>query len=443
MLNHLSDKQIESYQQLKMSPTELLAADDHLAQCDLCHQRLSQSFNFESSYAYLRKDLEDAYHLEPLRHILPEQFIAYIDNNLDSVAYEIAESHMKVCTQCRSTLHDLQAFRAMGLDSQNEHAENKPKDSTKLTLWQKLTSYFEPITHLVPLQVAGIVAVLTMAILVAKVSIEKNRNNQQAENQPVANTDLQAKLDNPDHQKSSTQPNENVKNTNVSSSIQIPAPDLNKTSTDKDPIIASNKNYNNVPPTPYKEEIDSALSTGQISTPQFLSQLVGQKETLMGEANAETFHLKSPTGTVIQSNRPTLRWEQLNGATTYKVTVLDPDFNEVVNSESLTTNEWSIPTTLKRGGTYLWQVTAIKDGKELTSSTSTTRFGKFKVIEQQKFNQLERLKKAYADSPLKLGVAFATEGLLDDAEQAFQIHLKKEPTSSMARKFLTQVKSLR
>ncbi len=49
---------------------------------------------------------------------------------------------------------------------------------------------------------------------------------------------------------------------------------------------------------------------------------------------------------------------------------------------------------------------------------------KFKVLEQSQANELERIKKTAANSPLTLGVLYAQAGLLNDAEREFETLLK-------------------
>ena len=39
---HLSDQQIKRYCERKLTPAELLAADDHLATCDVCYGRIDR-----------------------------------------------------------------------------------------------------------------------------------------------------------------------------------------------------------------------------------------------------------------------------------------------------------------------------------------------------------------------------------------------------------------
>src|SRR4029453_560510 len=103
-----------------------------------------------------------------------------------------------------------------------------------------------------------------------------------------------------------------------------------------------------------------------------------------------------------------------DGATSYLVAVYDSNFNWVATSQPITTVAWTPTSPLRRGETYIWQVTAIRADKEIKSPVPPAPEAKFKVIEQSKLEELTQLKKAASNSHLAAGLIFAREGLLDD-----------------------------
>jgi len=110
--------------------------------------------------------------------------------------------------------------------------------------------------------------------------------------------------------------------------------------------------------------VRDALDKGALHTPASLRQLIGQSETLLGGSDqGVTFSLSSPVGTIVRSDKPVLSWQSLAGASSYTVAVFDSDFNRVAQSPPLSSAEWMLPQALRRGVTYRWQVTAIRDGK--------------------------------------------------------------------------------
>lgn len=163
----------------------------------------------------------------------------------------------------------------------------------------------------------------------------------------------------------------------------------------------------------------------------------------MGGSEDRTFSLIGPIGTVVKTDRPTLRWQPLSGATSYAITVYDSDFNKVTSSQPQPGTEWTPSQPLERGGIYSWQVTAIKDGKEVISPAPPAPDAKFKVLAKSKARELDQAKQAYRESHLVLGILYQRAGLLDDAEREFKTLYAANPKSQSARKLLRDVKSLR
>src|SRR5215470_13261311 len=96
---HLSTLHIERYNQRKMSATELANADDHLAKCDMCRQKLSEVEQLDMAFEALRSDLTQGAAFE-IDHMDYDKLVAYVDNKCDSVDNEIIESHLQVCSRC-------------------------------------------------------------------------------------------------------------------------------------------------------------------------------------------------------------------------------------------------------------------------------------------------------------------------------------------------------
>src|SRR6185369_10205495 len=113
-------------------------------------------------------------------------------------------------------------------------------------------------------------------------------------------------------------------------------------------------------------------------------------------------------------------WLPLSGASSYRVTVTDADLNEVAISEPLTALEWKLATPLRPGAIYFWQVTALKDGKAITSPVLPAPQAKFKVLAPTQAAEVRRASQSYAGAHLALGVLYVRAGLLAAAQQEFQ-----------------------
>lgn len=162
----------------------------------------------------------------------------------------------------------------------------------------------------------------------------------------------------------------------------------------------------------------------------------------MGGGRAE-LRLLSPVGIVIESDRPVFRWSTLEGAANYTVTIYDSDLTQVASSDALTTTTWTPIATLPRGRTYIWQVRAIKEGKEIVAPPPAGSRVKFKVLERAKVEEINRAKNSHPNSHLVMGLAYAEAGLLEDARREFAVLLKSNPQSPIARKLVQSVGSAR
>src|ERR1043166_7759625 len=108
MNGHLTEPLIERYREQALPPAELLDADDHLAGCEICRQRLDDEQRLKAAGQSLRRDLAAT----GLTHVTYEQLVLYVDGGLDQTDNEIVDSHLKLCEQCFAELNDLRAFAA-------------------------------------------------------------------------------------------------------------------------------------------------------------------------------------------------------------------------------------------------------------------------------------------------------------------------------------------
>jgi hypothetical protein len=74
------------------------------------------------------------------------------------------------------------------------------------------------------------------------------------------------------------------------------------------------------------------------------------------------FELVGPFGEPVSETRPELSWQPLAGAAHYSVVIVDEGLHPVQRSHALRTTVWKPRRPLRRGRTYLWQVTATLRG---------------------------------------------------------------------------------
>jgi hypothetical protein len=192
-------------------------------------------------------------------------------------------------------------------------------------------------------------------------------------------------------------------------------------------------------PASYQRMVKEALTTQRVERSPLLAGLRQEAGSLRGrDEQGNQFALTEPAGKVVLSDRPVFRWSPLTGATGYVVEIYDDQFNLVIASPQLTASSWTPTQPLKRDKIYSWQVMARKDGQEFKAPPAT-----FRVLGQSKANELAQARRAYATSHLTMGLIYAQAGLLNEAEAEFRALQKANPNSEVARRLLTQVRTMR
>jgi hypothetical protein len=188
------------------------------------------------------------------------------------------------------------------------------------------------------------------------------------------------------------------------------------------------------------EAVKAALKTGRLNIAPALDGLRGNAGVLMGASGEGVpFALVTPLGSVVQSDRPTFRWQPLAGASTYVVTVYDTHFTQVARSTPQTATEWTVTSPLDRGVIYVWQVTANRNGEETKSPVPPGAEARFKVLGHDADVEVARAVKTYANSHVVLGTVYAEAGLLPEAEGEFRLVLAANPDSQIAKDLLREV----
>jgi hypothetical protein len=103
-----------------------------------------------------------------------------------------------------------------------------------------------------------------------------------------------------------------------------------------------------------------------------------------------------------------------------------------------------MPLSLQNGKVYSWEVTAaLKDNQEITSPVAPAPRAQFKIVEVERLNEIEAVRKQKPLSHLALGVLYARAGLLTEAGREFRALLNDNPQSNLAKKLLRTVQSWR
>lgn len=427
MTAHLTARQIEDFNARSASPAELLSTMNHIASCEACREQLSSERKTRAAVESLRTNL---YRQAEGNHLSYEELARCVDDRLSQADRKVVETHLEVCSPCAAELADLRAFRA----EMTTYPQTGRASASSQTFRKKIAAFFRAPSFRIPIQLAAAAAVLLLFVSIATLVLRK-------ENAGPEISELQQTDEAPPQQNANTAPPQTV------SPNAAPTSEIAEAIQDGGGVVSLDKEGNVTGieslPAAYQKEIKTALINKRIERSSELQGLIGRTGVLMGTGDEAGSSLIGPVGTIVRTDRPTLRWKALKGATSYVVAVYDSSFNKVASSEAQPGTQWSPASALKRGETYSWQVTAIKDGRELVSPAPPAPDAKFKILDGAKTRELEQARRTYPDSHLVLGILYQRAGLLDDAEREFKTLTAANPKSQTARKLLNDLKSLR
>jgi len=405
---------------------ELRTIGRHLVDCPECHGLLVTSLR-EGGAKPPTFTLAPEFWLRH-EHLDYDQLVELSEGRLDTAERELIDAHLSLCSICQEDVTTFLAFR------KEVESELKAPSSPPLTQqappkrrWQAV---WNPLAWK-PIYAAAAI-ILAIAFIIGIAALLKRRTgNLEAGNTPR-----------PEVSPSGTQGNPAISSTPPGINTSTPEPSFVALS-DNGRVIALDKGGNasgvDGMPAGMRDEIAQVLKTEHLEIPN-QKELLGEQSGSRGGNEKPRFRLTYPSRTVITSVRPTVRWESAAGATSYRVYISDANGSEVTKSDALASDrtQWTVDRPLKRGEVFTWSVVAVIDGKETISPGPSSPEMKFKVLSAKNFEQLKKARSS--GSHLALGVFYAREGLHDEAQREFQVLLRENPSSTLAKKLLKQVR---
>ena len=418
--DHFSDEAIERYEKREMTALELLAADDHLAACEVCYARLKRDEQLYNAVA-------DAASVAG-RHLTYEQMADYVDDCLSDLDREISESHLQICPRCEVELSDLQSIQARMKSLPAE--KYAPRKSSGARMFWNSPAYR------VPLEIAAMAVVAALAFWIASSALRSEIKDLQSQldQQRQANTELGQQTEDARNQVAALRQENEKLQQQQSTDVAL---------NDGGGLIVLDRQGNLSGPEPVianQAAVKRALATTNVNVAQNLTELTGRAGKLMGGPSQSAYGLISPVGVVLINDRPTFRWLAQPGATGYEVALFDPASKKVAGSGLITATNWTVDTLLERGVIYSWQVRAIRDGKEIILPPPEAPDARFKILERAKADELERAQRSSPRSHLLLGILYAEAGMVEEAEQQFRDLVKANPESEVAKKLLSSIR---
>ena len=376
MSHHLSDEQMRKYSEKRLEPAELLRVDDHLSVCENCRNAISVdsdavAHSFEQEFAELQEQ----------QHLTYDQIVGSLENKSGSDR-ESVDTHLQICSRCKSEYEDLRAFAV----------ESSRSSKSKFYPW------------------LAVAAVLVLLALVATLTYRRP-TEQQTQQQPTRSVPIVLSIQDAGTRITLDQ-NGTLKGLNA--------------------------------PTEHQDRVRLALQKQQVELPGSLKSLITTRGVVRGDLREGVpFDLLKPVGTFVSSDHPLFQWEALEGASQYRVTILDLNMTIAADSGWLANTTWTPDKPLQRDKTYIWQVAALRSGVEVLSPTPPAGEARFRVLDQHSYNRLDADRQKYSDSLLLLGLLYSGYGLLDDAEDNFQRLAEANPSSQPVKLLFKNLQSAR
>jgi FtsZ-binding cell division protein ZapB len=388
---HYTLQEIEHYRRRSMPAAEILVVNEHLATCDECYGKFHSKTLLASTYNFTRTDLESAEN-EELEHLSFDQFLAYVDNELDEIERGIASVHLEICSECENVCRDLRKFKSdLALGKVYASDPQPPRFWTRFwaRFWDRPAMAWS--VSRIPFKAvaagASVAAVIWFAtashqkVADLQAQIEQLRlQNNSLTNDLSAVSSLRTQLDQLSKENRDMQEHANsLRSSALSPKTLIAINDAggrialdNRGELDGVDFVSSD----------HRTAVIEALRRGRVRASAELSSLIGEQKRLMGSRGGQrSFVPLSPVGAVVATTQPTFRWKRVSGATAYTVTIYQNNLKEIVSSKTLTGTQWTSPP-LARDRSYSWHIRAIIGNREMILPPPDAREARFRVLSQ-------------------------------------------------------------
>lgn len=414
MTTHLSAEQMRNYLVRRVSVNELGTIGEHLHGCRSCSQAylsvLQTRFPIEIDFDELAG--LKGWHLEG------EELANYLGGRMNQVDLDYARLHLQECATCEEKVYDsANNWTEHSPSTESAHEENGAPWREYLPAFDSIrSSHWEVAAAL--LLVIGLALVLWATLHTAP---EKAQVSQDVPSETTPSEDLPERATRPpiNGGKGSDRP--------VDGSAQIG--------------VARNSDNRDLVGRTGLDEL--ALIARNLTMPPAIEMLDRTPSIAVrgNQSSIQSFTIVSPFTTLVKNDRPTFRWTELSGATSYTVSVFDAALNLIRTSEPLAETQWLMPEPLEAGVVYTWTVTALKDGQKIIAPAPPAR-AEFKILGNSEMTDLTRLLSKVRSHAAR-GVLYAKAGLLDEAEQELQTHLADHANNERVTKLLETVRSWR
>lgn len=382
----------------------------HLENCADCFAAVQNFAPPTENQSVLLFAETEKFHLDYEEHLRP-----FVDNEADSATREIVESHTQSCGNCAFQLRELREF-----SESLRLREIEKKSVYAPTFLQKIGEWLHQIPHNLTFKIIFPLLLLIVGSVAIFILFRQPQSKDTANLNQTIQNDLSETNQNPIIVKTVNQNTENRQKIN-SNNFQNNA---NVKEIQPKPIDETAAELAGLPAA-LREKIETAWNTKKLSLPSFLPSLQ-EKLNLRGEDLQEKIKIY-PNGEAVRETSPNFAWKTF-GNGNYTVEIFDENNQSVETSAIVNKTDWTPKINLERGKIYKWEVRA---------ENSQSYSGKFKVLDKKTADDLNKLS---GKSPLVRGIAFASAGVLTNAEIELRRAVKDKNDSEAAKIFLRQIK---
>ncbi|MBK9317062.1 MAG: zf-HC2 domain-containing protein [Acidobacteria bacterium] len=397
---HLTTELAAKYRRRECTQEELLQLDDHLRACEHCLEEFSAHFEVTDGLLALAANLQTPGVAEH------PNLQAYLSGVFDEIDRELVEDHLEFCRACQD---------------QKSLLESRRRARGRFAGY--LGSAFDSIRSFdFPARWPALATGLAMLLLGAVFWL-KTWDRRDAE----------------------------VASSQKSPSVETPQKSPVTSEVAEEPLLAITDNGVRIALTRsgdiegleqlsprMRELLEPVIRTRTIGIPS--AELSGKSAALMGDQpEPGTFRLISPVGRIVESVRPAFRWQSMTGVVGYTVSIYDPEYREVAVSPVISETRWTPDLNLRRGQTYLWQVTARLEDGDVRAPAPNQPEAMFRVLDGYWAGRIAEARGNYPGTRLLLGSIYAKAGMIVEAERELRELVKSNPESDFARRLLDEV----
>lgn len=434
MSAHLSNEIVERFHSQSLTGGDRGVIYDHILGCETCRRKVvtpqAEVVALEALTNHvLPQEYEDPLHLDS------ETIEAFVNDTLDPLDRSTAKLHLEDCTECSNEVNDFRESLAT-MKAASRQQDGRQTIAVEATTVRTRFSVQMKIAAAVALIAFAMVALMVVSRL-RSTPVETTVGSQPT---PLSSPQSPGVAPSP----AIINPPQLAENPPVKGSVEKHQNAVAVLKDGQSEITVDQfGNVAGLPSLPSEshQAVKEALSGEAIARPAVLDEVTStQVSERAPSGNEERIRIAYPTNSVILGNRPTLRWTPSKAAASYRIEIADEAFHQIAKSEDLpaSRSDWTPATQLKRGAIYTWSIRAVNREGEPSALTSQ---GKFKVLGEGEVRQLNRLKASR--SHLALGLFYAHEGMIAEAEREFSDLVKQNPDSAVARRLLKDVRSWR